>query len=127
MFPSILKAEAIAEAPGDNEMSKLLKQHYNASLELTKADYQSFVASVAGSTLEPLLNDSRRLVTAGLEIHARKQDKLAFLKQMAELSLDLDTIINDSFQAGKANVADVKRSEQFKLEMKILMLRTKGE
>jgi RNA polymerase sigma factor (sigma-70 family) len=126
-LPSILKAKAMEEVIGDDQLTKLLKRRYNESLAGTAASYQRYLNSTADGTLERILNSARRLVTAGVEVYPRPQDKLAFLKQMNELSTYLQILFEEQIKVGRAPMPDGNMAREFNLEVEIMILRTKGK
>lgn len=129
--PPILTAKPLQSAPGDDDLTKLLKALYNERLGLAVLHYENLVGGVENNT-EALVDSARRLLRAGMEIYQRPQQKIDLLKQMLELSRKADMIM-DWIGDPKANktIAPERRElerrkvREFKLELEIEMLRVK--
>jgi hypothetical protein len=82
--PKILTAKPIQNAPGDDELQKLLKARYNESVAETALRYQDYLEGK--ERIDPLLDAANRWLRAGMELYPRPQERAALLKRMLEVA-----------------------------------------
>lgn len=124
-LPAVLRAKPMKPAAGDSDLQKLLKERYNERLGLTLADFRNFQAGKIH--LDVVLDSARRLANAGLDVHKKVEDRVAFLTQVSEIGAKLGTTLDDREKQGQKTVkSDRARVREFTLEVEIQILKAKG-
>jgi hypothetical protein len=129
--PAIITAKPLKEAPGDDELQKLLKGLYNERLALVAGEYWYYQTGRAGK-VDELLDAARRLMRTGMELHDKSKDKIDLLTHFVELSNKVEMLLALRVGIGadkesKERFLELERQKlrAFKLEMEIQMLRVK--
>jgi hypothetical protein len=119
--PPILRTKTIAVDPGDNAIKKLQKELFNEALVELNKRYKLWV--MAKGTTEQLVACGDRMLTAGLGVNEKTEDRTAFLKLMLEFSsyvgqvvVNRDNLKNPDQQVDRHLVAEFHLSVLILLE-----------
>jgi hypothetical protein len=119
--PAFLTAKPLEITRGDDEMRKLIKRLYNYRQVLTLEHYKAY-RGYNEHRCDVLLESSRRLLRAGLDIYEKPDERVEFLKHMEELADKVTTIMVD-----RPRIAPLDREKwgEFKIELEIEILKAK--
>jgi hypothetical protein len=92
-FPSVLKAKPLEPAEGDDEITKLRKVRYNATLRITVVTWVYHRRQWDGTY--PLFAAARRLMQGGLELRPTPEEKLKWLDEMVEFCNKLEATMQN--------------------------------
>ena len=81
-WPAFATARQIAVADKDEALTKLLKKRYNAALDDLRDRYSFWLQGA--DTMENLVNATRRVATARLELETSPAERLQILKERFE-------------------------------------------
>jgi hypothetical protein len=114
---------AQTQTESDDELQKLLKARYYASIEEVKSQYE--VNKRGASSPENLVDAGHRRMLAGLEISETKADKISMLTQYVNLTKDLEKAIEEKVSAGVEGNVTLHWARYARLDAEIKLLRAK--
>jgi hypothetical protein len=123
--PSILTGKRLKAAAGDDELRRLLKERYNAALDEANAHWQQFLAG--REPQEQLVGCFGRLRDAGLPVHEKVADRLAFQQAYVDLLREVEKISQAKYDAGRVPVAELYHARYLRLDAEIRLLQLRQD
>jgi hypothetical protein len=122
-IPALLESKPLTAGPKDDEMRKLLIARYNAALAEVKIVAGKVLAGAVN--FEQLVEPSKRLVRAGVEVQDKPANQITFLEQYVELTKEFEKTAETLSKNGRIPPNDLERTRYYRLDAEIQLLRAK--
>jgi hypothetical protein len=122
-LPALFDAKPLESATGDDDLRKLLKERYNAAVDMGRARFQEYVAG--RGTLDILLEAGRYVLRAEVELNDKPADQVRVREKYLELTKEIEKINNARFQAGQLSLADKEQAHYVRVDAEIQLLKAK--
>jgi hypothetical protein len=121
-IPALFRAKPLENAPGDDELHKLLKARYNERLALTLAHCRGY--RTGSELVSPTIESARRLLRAGMDLNEGPAERRVFLLQVDDAAKKLEAMMQGRNQ-GDARQLEARILREFQLEIAIEIHKTK--
>lgn len=108
------------------EMRKLLKERRDMAELEVKVRYDKYRAGAQDATLDLVLEASKRLLKAELELSEKKVDRLAAHERLVELTKHMSQIVEAKYKVGRVSQADYAQAEYERLDAEIALERERA-
>ena len=110
-------------APGDDAVKKLLKDRYNAALDLLKVQIERFGAGHANVTASSFVDAMDQVLRARRELTDKPADLLPLLELRFELARDAETRAEAQYRSGLIGPAGIPAARIVRIDAEIDLLR----
>jgi hypothetical protein len=114
---------APAPPPDDGELKKLLQARFEAAQKVYDSKMHLF--QTGRISMDMVYAALKQLVKAELEVHDKKEDRVAACQKLVDRAADVKKIVQGKFEAGNVADFDVQQAEYELLDAKILLEREK--
>jgi RNA polymerase sigma factor (sigma-70 family) len=125
-FPEKTSPDTKTPAKSAEAMRKLLKERRDMAELEVKVRYAQYLAGAQAVTLDLILEGSKRLLKAELELSEKKADRLAAYEQFVKLTKEIAEICKRKFEAGRISQADLAQAEYERLDAEIALERERA-
>jgi RNA polymerase sigma factor (sigma-70 family) len=122
-LPKLLDAKPIRVDRQDDELQKLLKERYNEALAELSVCSQLY--QVGRIPYDQLVDAAKRLVTAGLELKDKPDEKVALLRQYVEMMKGFEKITETRLEAGRIGPNELHQARYHRMSAEIELIRLK--
>ena len=119
-LPKLLAAKPLDVEGAQDEMTRLLRERYNAAVEEVRERYRQFQTS--SPNIEPMFDALRRLLASGAAAVATGRNRIDFLSQYLELTRDLAAQTEKLAKNGTASRAEAAQARYMVLDARIQVL-----
>jgi len=123
--PAFLKAEPLKIEAGDDELTKLLKERYNAAVAELQARNKALESG--NGTVEDIFGAARKVLRSELALSDKPADRIAVREKYLELERAAERIATTRFQAGKLGDDDLAAVRYLRLDAEVQLLKAKGK
>lgn len=121
--PAWLAGKLLKILPGDDQLTRLVKERHNAGLRELQARYQMLEAGSAGANLDQLLSAANRMLLSELDLTDNLKARVTAREKYLELAKEVERLSQARHRAGAANAAEVEQARYMRLDAEIQYLR----
>jgi RNA polymerase sigma factor (sigma-70 family) len=125
-LPEKITPDKIAPAKTVEELQKLLKERRDWAEEEMKVRYEKYRAGAQDATLDLLIDSSRHLLKAELELSTKKADRLVAHERHVQLMKQAAQIVKAKYDLARVSKADYAQAEYERLDAEIALEREKA-
>ena len=125
-FPRKGVPDTKTPAKSAEAIRKLLKERRDMAELEVKVRYDKYRAGAQDATLDLILEGSKRLLKAELELSEKKADRLAAREQFVKLTKEIAEIVKAKYNVGRVSQADLAQAEYERLDAEIALERERA-
>jgi hypothetical protein len=125
-FKSIIKGLDLPKpAPGDDEMTTLLKERQRTAAREVEARFNLFQAGSARGTIDVLVDASERLCESELALITKAADRALVYERAVMRARTAEAMCKQRLDAGQIAIQDYSQVRYYRLAMEIKLLKEK--
>jgi RNA polymerase sigma factor (sigma-70 family) len=125
-FPEKQRPEKIAPAKPEAALRKLLTQRRDMAEQEAKIRYEQYNAGAQGATFELVIESSKRLLKADLELSTDRLDRIAAHERHLKLVKEYADVVEARFMAGRVGLEVHSQAQYERLDAEIQLEREKA-
>lgn len=125
-LPEKVTPDKIGPAKPAEALQKMLKERRDRAEQELTVRYRQYRAGAQDAILDLMIESSKRLLKAELELNAKKADRLVAHERHVRLMKEVAEIVKAKFNVGRVSEADFARAEYERLDAEIALEREKA-